>query len=175
MHEWKKGLQEGDSWLEAFLQQCVENVDFLIDSGAIDPLRLAAGGLSRGAYIATHLASRCPAIQSLLGYAPLTRLAALDGPDNRPAALAQWDLERLVPQLLGRKVLFTIGNCDTRVGIGHCYEFIKLLADANFAAGTRSPPVELYIHPSIGHRGHGTPPEVFLKGVEWLTAACALP
>jgi len=65
-------------------------------------------------------------------------------------------------------LLYLIGNYDTRVGTEKCFQTIQELTEASIEAGIRTPPVELIIGPSIGHKGHGTPPERFKAGIDWL-------
>ena len=77
-------------------------------------------------------------------------------------------LIHLVEQLVGKNLFFFIGNRDKRVGTRECYQFIEALTEASYAHGLRSPPVQLKIYPSIGHKGHGTPPEIFRAGSTWL-------
>ncbi len=47
----------------------------LIDQHVVDPEKIGAMGLSRGAFIASHIAALVPEIKHILGFAPLTRLA----------------------------------------------------------------------------------------------------
>lgn len=170
MSHWAKSLQAGSSMLEDFLDQSIENINFLIDAHLIDKRHIAVGGLSRGGFMATQLAARHEKIDLLIGHAPLIHLPALKefNEMENSAQIQLFDSMALIPKLLSKKVFFLIGNHDTRVGTTHACTFIQKLAAAMFAGGKRSPPAELYLFPSIGYQGHGTPSEVFQQGITWL-------
>ncbi len=141
--------------LNEFLDQCHACVAFLIEKGYIDTKHISAGGLSRGAFIATHLAARNPDVKIVLGFAPMTQFPAME-------------LNHLIPHLIYKKIRYYIGNHDLRVGTEHCFSFIKQLADTAYEHGIRSPQAELIISPSVGHKGHGTLSNTFLDGANWL-------
>lgn len=171
MIHWAEGLQQSPSYLEEFLQRAVVNVDYLIAKGWIDPRHIAAGGLSRGGFIATHLAARHPDINTVVGYSPLTALRQLNEFSKlTPHLLHQINLENQIPKLLFKSVRYYIGNRDIRVGTPICFDFIYKLTEAAYHNGLRSPNTELIIYPSIGHKGHGTPPSIFEAGAQWLSS-----
>ena len=82
--------------------------------------------------------------------------------------LDRWDLTHLAEKICNRNVRCYIGNRDMRVGTGACFEFISTLSDTAFEQKISSSPIELIIGPSIGHKGHGTSPEVFRQGAAWM-------
>ncbi|WP_194848131.1 hypothetical protein [Candidatus Neptunochlamydia vexilliferae] len=114
-----------------------------------------AAGLSRGVFIACHLAALCPIISHVLGFAPMTRLEGLD-------------LETLVPKIYDRKIRFYMGNRDLRTGTEHTFSLVQKLAEEAYHYRIRSSPIEMIIGPSIGYQGHGTSPEVFKAGINWI-------
>jgi pimeloyl-ACP methyl ester carboxylesterase len=148
--------------LPPFFEQVVELIDHLIATHVVDPKRLAVAGLSRGAFVATHIAALEPRIGTILGYAPLT------GPSINLSLPQELSLIHLAERLIGRHLLFTIGNRDTQVSTRACYEFVDALTELSFESGLRSPPVELVICPSIGRHGHGTSPETFELGADYI-------
>jgi dienelactone hydrolase len=152
--------QEHPQEVEAFLPIAAKVIATLIDREAIDPTRLAAGGLSRGGFIATHLAALEPRIKAVVGFAPLIELAHLS-------------LPTLVDKLTHTAIRFYVGNRDIAVGTDKVFAFIHALTEAAFQAGNRSPHAELYIRPSIGHRGHGTPADAFADGAAWIRGQLA--
>ncbi len=154
-----KHWAENPNSLIPFINETHKEILELIIKGVIDPGRMAAMGLSRGAFAAAHLAAKEPRIDTLLGFAPLISL-------DKEHALS---LENIAATLIGKNVRFYIGNRDQRVGTDQCFSFIHHLADLSYHAGYRSPPVELIISPSIGHKGHGTAPQIFQDGINWLT------
>lgn len=105
--------------------------------------QLALSGLSRGGFIALHLASRLLP-EATIAFAPLTRLGSLQTPAiESPAFLS-------------------IGNRDTRVSTRSCFEYVESCVTNKKLDAT------LHIYPSVGAEGHGTPPEIFEMGIKWL-------
>ncbi|KIC75296.1 Uncharacterized protein DB42_AK00960 [Neochlamydia sp. EPS4] len=148
-----------------FLQSCIKNIEYLIQQGFVDEERIAVGGLSRGAFIATHLAAREPRLKYVLGFAPMTKLSSLEKTNHLEK---EWDLHGLIYQLVNKQFRFYIGNRDNRVGTYACFDFIHQLAEAAYQQGHRSPAIELIISASIGYKGHGTLPPIFKEGAEWV-------
>ncbi|QLH36137.1 MAG: hypothetical protein HWD61_08375 [Parachlamydiaceae bacterium] len=141
-----KGNQNPSLLFGRFFQACLNNIESLIQQGFIDPNKMAVGGLSRGAYVAAHLAAKEPRLKYLLGFAPMVIFPGVEAIDT------------LIPKLVNHQVRFYIGNHDLRVGTEASFIFIHKLADAAYQHGHRSPPMELIISPSIGYKGHGTLP-----------------
>ncbi|MFZ0565853.1 MAG: prolyl oligopeptidase family serine peptidase [Chlamydiales bacterium] len=155
--------------LEPFFEKVVFSIQWLIDEGLIDPDYLAAGGLSRGGFVATHIAAREKRIKTVLGFAPLTKLSRITEFSHHKYQSEQLDLEHLVERLTHiRHFRFYIGNRDTRVSTDACYHFIRQLVEKNHEKRIRDPQIELRITPSIGHRGHGTAPSIFEEGTNWV-------
>jgi len=163
---WANELSSGHNIIQEFIENAKETIDYLIDQQVIDPQHLATAGLSRGGFIATHLAASHEKIGALVGYAPMTRLTYLQ--EFEGVRSHSLDLIHLVDKLVNKKVRFYIGNRDVRVGTEESFKFIEVLTEAGYQAGYRSPSAELIISPSIGHKGHGTPPHIFRDGVEWI-------
>jgi len=162
---WSQEIKNNPGFLEVFFQKCLKNIDFLIQQGYVDKGKIAVGGLSRGGFVATHLAARDSRIQYVLGYAPMTKLSAMDEVHEM---IPDLDLKDLIPQLVNKQVRFYIGNRDLRVSTQACFEFVDQLADASYRHGHRSPPIELMISPSVGFKGHGTLPHLFQDGINWI-------
>ncbi len=155
---WQEELAKGRNLIKEFTDQAAHEIHKLKQAGLLLPEQLAVAGLSRGAFMATHLAALVPDIRTILGFAPLTGF-----PD-----LPQHDLIHLIPQLTDRTLRFYIGNCDHRVGTSRCFNFVQQLAEAALHRNIRSPSVELIITPSIGHQGHGTSKKIFEAGARFL-------
>ena len=170
MRKWRIEFEKGSSFIQEFIRGCSENLHFLIEQQLVDPHFIAVAGLSRGGYIAFQLAAREGRINTILGFAPLTQPSASER--ENPLATAedgdQDNLTMLNDLLIHKQIRCYIGNHDTRVGTDHCYAFIRSLTEAAFNKGIRSPTFELMIYPSIGFKGHGTPPSIFLEGAEWI-------
>jgi esterase FrsA len=169
MRQWVDEFARNPAFVSDFIALCQENISYLIEEGYVDPQQLAVAGLSRGGFIATHLAAQDKRIQTVLGFAPLTQPQPLEERERSASdhfenyALSSW-----VDELVHTRLRFYMGNRDTRVSTDACYHFIRLLTEAAFAKGIRSPQVELILYPSIGYKGHGTPPEIFYDGADWV-------
>lgn len=170
MHCWAQHLRRGEDLLTPFLERAARLVDTLISEGAIAPQCVAVAGLSRGAFIAWHLAARVPQASAVLGLAPVTDLCYLEAfKDLSENAIVQaLALQRQLSPLGLRAHRIYIGNRDVRVGTERCFAFVQQLTETAFKSGIRSPPVEMFIVPSIGAQGHGTSPESFMAGASWL-------
>ena len=167
---WAKEIAMGRNPIAEFVEKVKLAVEMLIERDVLIPDRIAAAGLSRGAFIAVHAAASIPQFRLILGFAPLTDLSlAKEFHELRNDALAQsLNLEHLAPSLVHHPLRFYIGNHDTRVGTRRCFDFVEKLSQAAFHAHIRSPQVELIVGPSIGRDGHGTSKEVFHNGAQWI-------
>lgn len=167
MQFWADALAKNPKFFSDFIEECSQVIDRLILKEIIDPENLSVAGLSRGSFIAVHLAAINPNIKTILGFAPLTFLDHLHEfhPefDYKP-----YNLNGLIDKLIGKALRFYIGNHDTRVGTAKTFNFIKELSDKSYVSGIRSPQVELIITPSVGQHGHGTLPHTFQDGITWL-------
>lgn len=167
MKIWAEDLEKGSDCIGEFLDAAHLAVNFAIKEQFADPAKLATAGLSRGGFAAAHLAARDPRFRHLVGFAPLTRLSKLkefSHLHNHPF-VNSLDLKHLSEQLSDRHVRLYIGNEDTRVGTDECFDFMKSLVQHK---KSRTAQVELFIYPSVGQMGHGTPPEIFKQGVDWI-------
>lgn len=164
MKLWYEMWKKGEDPLASFLKDSIANLDRLISLDEFDAEKIAVGGLSRGGYASLRLAALDERLKTILGYAPLTSPSRLDEFGGETYA----PIENEVDKLLRKNIWLSIGNADTRVGTEFAFQFVHKLALKNIEIGVRSPQVELHVKPSIGYRGHGTSPETFMQGVEWL-------
>jgi predicted esterase len=169
MKIWADDIAKGRDCVSDFLDAAQLAVDFAIKEKFADPEKLAASGLSRGAFIAAHLAAGDERFRHLLGFAPLSCLSKIkefahlkDHP-----LVDSLDLIHLSEKLSDRHVRMYIGNEDTRVGTKDCVDFAMSIVKHK---KTRVAQVELLIYPSIGQMGHGTPPEIFKQGADWIAS-----
>lgn len=170
MKIWAEELGRGVNFVEEFTAKAIENIHFLIDTHRIHPNYLALAGLSRGAFMAAHLAAKEDSIQTLLGFAPLTSLNTLDEFEkgSLQPIVNNLSLSHCVDKLSKKQIRFYIGNRDTRVGTKECFDLLQALVNSAYESGIRSPPLEMIITPSIGYKGHGTSPQIFQEGIKWL-------
>jgi esterase FrsA len=172
LNVWAEDIAKGIDILGQFLDAAELAIDFTIRQKLVDPQKLGLAGLSRGAFIASHLAAREKRFHNILQFAPLTRLEKtkeFQTMQSHPI-VRSLDLFALAPSIADRNIRFYIGNRDTRVDTRSCFEFAMQLVDK---ATVKSPFIELIISPSIGQHGHGTSPEIFRQGANWL-ADCLL-
>ncbi|GAB4236821.1 MAG: hypothetical protein Tsb0021_16630 [Chlamydiales bacterium] len=170
LSRWAQDLMDSSDPITPFIETLKQCLDFLDNQNVLEERKIAAAGLSRGGYIATLIAANDPRIDYVCGFAPLTQFTAaptfhqLDQADI-PGSL---NLDNIIDKLRNIHLRYYIGNRDMRVSTRSCYEFIEKLVESKFQSGERSPQAELIISPSVGHLGHGTLPQTFQQGAEWI-------
>lgn len=167
---WAEDLSQGKNCIASFLDLAQEALQVGIEQNLIDPTKIAVAGLSRGGFIAAHLAAREPRIRHLLGFAPLTQLKRaqeFSSLQTHPL-VDSLELLHLTKDLCDRKIRLYIGNQDTRVDTRACFEWVMELVEKAKENKIRSAQIELILTPSIGHQGHGTSPETFQRGSTWI-------
>jgi esterase FrsA len=174
---WAQEIKRNHDPISEFVEKVLTAVHFLERHEVLIPLKVATMGLSRGAFIATHVAARLPLVSYILGFAPLIDLGfSKDFSEVRHHSLVEsLNLVHLIPKLTDRHLRFYIGNHDVLVGTEICFHFIHQLSQVAFEHKIRSPQAELIIGPSIGHKGHGTAKEVFENGAGWLAKKLGFP
>jgi len=174
---WAHEIQKNHDPISTFMEHFLTAVHFLERHEVLIPPKIATMGLSRGAFIAAHVAAQLSSVNYVLGFAPLIDLGfakEFTALRNHPI-VTSLNLSHLIPKLIDRHVRFYIGNHDTLVGTELCFEFIHKLSQTAFDHKIRSPQAELIIGPSIGHKGHGTAKEVFQHGALWLAKMLGFP
>jgi len=167
---WAEDISRGIDCIGNFLDKAATAIDFAIKEKFADPSKIAAGGLSRGGFIASHVAARDERIRHLLAFAPLTKLRkAKEFSQMQDHPLVRsLDLEHLSESLCNRHVRIYIGNRDMRVGTRSCFDFAMSLTEKAHEKKIRTPQIEMIMTPSVGQHGHGTSPESFAQGSDWL-------
>lgn len=164
LNVWAERMAQGEKVIPDFIEKVVQAIQAL--SHHFEGGTLSVMGLSRGAFIACHVAAACPLVKNIVGYAPLTKLSYAK--EFKILAGKALDLEHLIPKLYDRSIRFYIGNNDTRVGTDHAFSLIHSLAKTAQESKIRIPPIEMLIYPSVGRHGHGTPPKIFKNGIDYL-------
>ncbi len=167
---WAEEMTRGEDPLGRFLDAAQLAVEYAVRQKLADPKRIAVGGLSRGGLLATLLAARAEEIQTVVGFAPLVRLnlaKEFHAMAHHPI-VASYDLSREAFKLASKRLRYYIGNCDTRVNTRACFDCVQEMVNAAQEQQIRSPQIEMIMSPSVGRMGHGTPPEVFKKGSQWI-------
>ena len=167
MHKWAKAIENGEDLIGNFLTDLKETLSVLF-SLEITP-KVAVLGLSRGGFIASHMAAAFSQIETLVTFAPLTKLDNIKEFTSiaQSPFIKKTNLDTLTEALSIKNVKAYIGGHDTRVGTDLCYKWIQSLIQSAYKKNIRSAPIELSIKPSIGHAGHGTSKESFLEGAAW--------
>lgn len=169
MKVWAQQMREGSPLIQECVHAASAQLTWLIEHNIVDPNAIAVGGLSRGAVVATHLAAQCPEIRSILLFAPLTSFSALREFQPIPEARAL-DLIHTADAICDRSIQILISNHDTRVDTDACYAFVRATIQAAANKRIRSPQISLTLSPPTGHKGHGTPPEIFYQGAQWIAS-----
>jgi hypothetical protein len=164
---WADLLHKGDNFLTSFFHNVSLSIDELIRNEIIHSNLIAVAGLSRGAFIACHVAKLRPYINLILGFAPLTYLCYAKEFEGKSYDTSL-DLESIIDSLVGKKLRFYIGNQDKRTGVEKCFQFINKLSNAHIRPRHSVANVELIIHHSHGHLGHGTLKPTFECGARWI-------
>lgn len=146
---------KGRDPIGAFLDSFETALAFAIKEQFVDPKKMTVGGLSRGGGIAFHAAARDERLKQVLAFSPVTKLSSLK--EFKSLNITSYD----APKLVDKRIRIYISNNDTRVGTRNCFDFVEKLVES-------SPKTELFIYPAIGHQGHGTPPEIFQAGANWI-------
>ncbi len=169
---WADDYTQNLNPIDDFLQNLWTATEFAIQNKFANPEKLAIGGLSRGGFIALHAAARDPRFRFVLPFAPITEIDKLheftsiqDAP-----AIRSLNVMHLKQNLWDRSIRFHIGNHDTLVDTKACFHFVMNLVEEAAHHNLRSPQIELFLHPSMGHKGHGTPMDVFKKGADWISS-----
>jgi hypothetical protein len=167
---WAEDISKGRNIIQDFCEMANTAIDFAVQKGFTLDNKIALAGLSRGGFIASHLAAINDKARFLLLFAPLTDLKFAKEFENikdHPIVLSL-DLAHIIEKICDRHIRAYIGNRDKRVSTRSTFDFIENLSNHAFDKKMRSPQVELIISPSIGHLGHGTPPQIFKNGADWL-------
>lgn len=132
--------------------------------------KIAVCGLSRGGFVALHIASRLSYIKKILAFAPLIQpehIKEFQDLKNHPL-VKNLSLDPIMNDLLDKNIRFYIGNRDLRVGTLHSFRFITHLANLAYEKRIKYGSFEMNIKTSIGYLGHGTAFETFKDGTTWL-------
>lgn len=167
---WARDIHEGKDPFLPFFDKVEESFRHLVSQNIIEEDKVAVAGLSRGGFMAAHLSARIPEFKHLLCFAPLIELNRIKEFHNLKddPLVASYHLDRIADTLSSRNIRIYIGNRDIRVGTRASFELVEKLVDLAFEKKIRTAPIELILTPSIGHQGHGTPPETFKAGAEWI-------
>jgi hypothetical protein len=166
--EWADAFQKGNDLLRPFIKRVAHTANFLVEKKIATKLGIA--GLSRGGFLAMHSAALSSHLQTVLAFAPVTKLGLAKEFSSLAAdpELQKLDLLSLCEELYDKTIRIYIGNRDELVSTSSCFSFVKALADTAYEHKIRSPQVEMILSPSIGYQGHGTAKSLFEQGAAWI-------
>jgi dienelactone hydrolase len=157
---WRQRLDRGEDLVGPFNRRAEEVLNYLIQQRLADPARVGAFGISRGGFLAFHLAAADARIQYAAALSPLIDPMALsefvgDSQLERAEAVSAI---RLAPKLAGRPIWIGISNDDMRVDVGQIIAFTRAVVRASAQGQKPYPviPVELVMGPAsaAGGKGH---------------------
>jgi pimeloyl-ACP methyl ester carboxylesterase len=168
MKKWAKAIEDGEDLISDFLSNLKETLSLLFDLTKAS--HVATCGLSRGGFIASHIAAAFPQVKTLVTFAPLIKIEKIKEFHSiqNSSLLTKTSLDCLTKKLSTKNIKAFIGGHDTRVGTDFCFYWIQSLINAAYQKNIRSAPIELSIKPSIGYAGHGTSQESFQEGANWI-------
>lgn len=169
--KWREECTKGSDFLIQFLSQCHEIILELERKGKLSREKTLLAGLSRGAFIAANLASQDSNFPGVMAFAPMTRMFSSEEKkslENQGLFQDFWELPHLVPKLFRKKIFISIGNHDQKVSTQSCLNFYNALVETAIHNKLRPIALTLQVYPAVGHKGHGTPPEIFQLGADWI-------
>jgi dienelactone hydrolase len=164
---WSHQVGQNVDFVAASNARLSEVLDHLIATGLTDPNRVAAGGTSRGGFLAIHFAAHDRRVKCAAGFAPVTDLAALSEFRSRTEhpLVAKLNLTNQTEQLAGRPVWIVIGDRDERVGTQHA---IELASRLSAVAKERNIASNVELHVMSEPRGHTTPQGSSSIAADWV-------
>ncbi len=170
---WAEDYAHKKDPINEFLKSFDKALDFAIENQFVNPEKMAVGGLSRGGFIALHAAAREPRLKYVVAFAPITELHKVKefAPLQDDPKVRSLDAIHLSPALSHTHIRIHIGNRDTLVSTPSSFEFAMSVVEEAHKKNLRSAKMEYFLHPSIGHKGHGTPPEIFRQGADWIASS----
>ncbi len=170
---WAADIGKGHAVFPEFVSKVSRVLDYLIRERYTDPQKVAVAGISRGAFVAMHVAAADPRFKCAIGFSPVTDLTELgefaELKDNQLAR--SLSLANIAEKLVGRPLWVSIGNNDARVGTDKAIEFTRKVVAASVAGkkstGSEFIDVELHVMP---WPGHGRPVSAHDGAAAWLLA-----
>lgn len=167
MTYWREAALEGNDLLTPFFSQVSHVVKQLFAENIVT--KCGFMGLSRGGFVALHIAALLEEIEFLSLFAPMTDLQAIVEFSDLPSSfLDRFSPVNVAKSLAKKRVRISMGNADKRVGTKSAITFFQHLCQSAVDEGIRLPNHELHVVPSIGYRGHGTDQKQFIEGALWL-------
>lgn len=170
LYFWAQELSKNKNIISEFVNKTKSAIDFLIKNEIILENKIAVMALSRGFLPAMHLVSQDKRLNNLLGFAPLIDLGyCKEFQDIKNTNIVNGlNYKNITNNLPEKNIRLYLGNQDTRVGTENGFLLINEISTIALKEKKKPPQAELIITPSIGYMGHGTTPETFKNGAEWI-------
>ncbi len=178
---WRQRLDNGEDFVAPFVAHCRGVLDYLVREKLADPDRVGAIGISRGGFLAIHLAAAEPRIRCVVGLSPVVDVMVLREFNGTPRTdlAAQLSLAAAIPRLVGRPLWISISNNDERVGADRVIAFSRARVAASIGGRAGNPivPVELVVGPAVsaGGSGHYSVQEADALAANWILRQFGMP
>ncbi|MCB1213730.1 MAG: acetylxylan esterase, partial [Chlamydiia bacterium] len=111
MMRWAAAWEKEPKIFSNFFENCRALIDQLIACGEVDEKKIFLAGLSRGAWIATRLASLSPGVHCVMGLAPLLDLSRVrEFAERFDSTRLESEALQLNENLLKSHFFYTIGS-----------------------------------------------------------------
>jgi hypothetical protein len=165
---WTSHMAENnEDILDLFLKEVSEWIDQNLPPSA--PLGFM--GISRGAFLAAHLANYRGKKYPLLLFSPMHDLEypwLWTAQSEIPLFVEKYRMSHIRSFLKDCPVFLSIGNNDERVHTHKLIHFYEQMIEEKKKGQQRNIPLELHVFPSIGMYGHGTSDNIFSLGTTWM-------
>jgi esterase FrsA len=180
MVAWRQRLDRGEDFISPFIDHARRVLDYMIKERYTDAARIGVIGISRGGFLAGHLAAADARIKVIVGLSPLVDLMALTEFRGTPRADAAEKLAliHLAPKLAGRSFWVGIGNTDERVDADRAIAFTRALVRASVGLEDHPVvPVELVVGPAVhaGSFGHYSVEQADALAADWILRQFDMP
>jgi len=164
---WSHRTSKGRDFVAESNARLTKVLDHLITTGLTDPEQIAAGGTSRGGFLAIHFAAHDRRVGCVAGFAPVTELTALQEfrDTSKYPLVGKLSLKHQAKKLAGRPVWIIIGDRDERVGTQHAIELATCLSAVAKEQDIAS---NVELHVVSEPRGHTTPQGAAQHAANWI-------
>lgn len=168
VRRWTTHIEEND---EDLLAPFLKEVSEWIDQNLPPSAPLGFMGISRGAFLAAHLANYRKNKDPLLLFSPMHDLEypwLWKAHSKIPLFVEHYRLSHIRSYLKDCPLFLSIGNNDERVHTHKLIHFYEQMIEEKKKDQQRNIPLELHVFPSIGMYGHGTSDNIFSLGATWM-------
>jgi len=164
---WRYRTDRGEDFVTPFVTDVRSVLNYLIQTGYTDSVRIAACGTSRGGFMALQLSAVEKLVKATAAFCPVTELIALyEYKDiNNHDFVKSLSMKAKADQLIGRSLWLIIGDRDERVGTDNTIKFAREVTNLSLEQ-SKDADVTLIVQPEPG--GHTTPAHSPEKAAKWI-------